>query len=115
MQSIQEKGYRPGQYGDIQGYFLHLDGAYRFIIKGGKHRATVLTHLGCKSIPVRMRPFWPRVIYGEQVREWPSVRNGSMSEDFALAVIRRFFEFDGTQQREFIFGQMSRPSFRAVV
>jgi hypothetical protein len=107
MQSIQDKGYRPDRHGDIQGYFLHLDGAYRFMIKGGKHRATVLTHLGCKSIPVQMRPSWPRVIYGEHVRDWPLVRNGRMSEDFALAVIRRFFEFDGTQQRDHIFGRTS--------
>jgi len=103
MRNIQEKGYRPDRYGDIQGYFLQLDGEYRFVVKGGKHRATALAFLGFASISVRMRPFWPRVIDGERVRDWPLVRSGQMSEDFALAVMRRFFEFDGTQQRDRIF------------
>lgn len=101
--SIQKQGYRPDRYGDIQGYFIRLNGEYRFIIYGGKHRAAVLTLLGFESIPVRMRPFFPRVIDGERVRDWPLVRNGALSEDFALAVIRRFFEFDGTQQRNLVF------------
>lgn len=103
VRSIQKQGYRPDRYGDIQGYFIRLNGEYRFVINGGKHRATALTSLGFKSIPVRMRPFFPRVIDGERVRDWPLVRSGEMSEDFALAVMRRFFEFDGTQQRNLVF------------
>ncbi len=103
LRSIQDQGYRPELYGDIQGYFLQLDGEYRFVVKGGKHRAAALTHLGFESIPVRMRPLFPRVIDGERVREWPFVRSGQMSADFALAVMRRYFEFDGTQQRDRIF------------
>ena len=103
--SIRKQGYRPDRYGDIQGYFIRLNGEYRFVINGGKHRATVLTSLGFKSIPVRMRPFFPRVIDGERVRDWPLVRSGAMREDFALAVMRRFFEFDGTQQRNLVFAK----------
>jgi hypothetical protein len=103
VRSIQKQGYRPERYGDIQGYFIRLNGEYRFVINGGKHRATVLMSLGFESIPVRMRPFFPRVIDGARVRDWPLVRSGGMSEDFALAVMRRFFEFDGTQQRNLVF------------
>ena len=103
VRSIQKQGYRPDRYGDIQGYFIRLNGEYRFVINGGKHRATALASLGFKSIPVRMRPFFPRVIDCERVRDWPLVRSGEMSEDFALAVMRRFFEFDGTQQRNLVF------------
>jgi len=115
LQSIQKQGYRPDRYSDIRGYFLQLDGEYRFLVKGGKHRSTTLAHLGFKSIPVRMRPSYPRVIDGDRVGDWPLVRSGQMSEDFALAVMRRFFEFDGTQQRDRIFNLSSGSSFRAAV
>lgn len=102
--SIRKQGYRPEKFGDIEGYFLQLDGEYRFCICSGKHRAAALTALGVESIPARMRPLWPRVIDCERVRDWPMVRNGQMSADFAMAVLRRYFEFDGTQQRDRIFG-----------
>lgn len=102
--SIREQGYRPERYGDIQGYFLRHEGDYRFVVKGGKHRATALTHTGRETVPVRLRPGWPRVIEADRVHEWPLVRSGRMGEDYALAVMRRFFEFDGTQQRDRIFG-----------
>jgi hypothetical protein len=107
VQSIQKQGYRPDKYGDIVGYFMQLDGEYRFFIHSGKHRAAALAFLGFESIPVRMRPLYPRVIDGDRAGDWPLVRSGQMSEDFALAVMRRFFEFDGTQQRDRIFGLSS--------
>ncbi len=50
---------------------------------------------------------WPCVIDGDRAGDWPLVRSGQLSEDFALAVMRRFFEFDGTQQRDQIFGLSS--------
>ena len=112
--SIRQKGYRPERYGDIQGYFLRLDGDYRFVVRGGKHRATALAHLGFDAVPVRLRPGWPRVVDGDRVREWPSVRRGAVSEEYALAVMQRFFEFDGTQQRDRIFGASREASVRAA-
>ncbi len=107
VRSIRKQGYQPDKYGDILGYFMRLDGEYRFFICSGKHRAAALAFLGFESIPVRMRPFWPRVIDGDRVGDWPLVRSGQMSEDFALAVMRRYFEFDGTQQRDRIFSLSS--------
>lgn len=103
LRSIREQGYRPDRYGDIQGYFLRLEGDCRFVVKGGKHRAAALAHTGRDTVPVCLRSGWPRVIDGDRVREWPLVRSGRMTEEYALAVMRRFFEFDGTQQRDRIF------------
>ena len=114
LQSIRKLGYQPDKYGDTEGYFMQLNGEYRFLVSNGKHRAAALTFLGFKSNPVRMRPFWPRVIDGDRAGDWPLVRSGQMSEDFALAVMRRYFEFDGTQQRDRIFDLSSGPSFRAA-
>ena len=104
LRSIQKHGYQPDKFGDIEGHFMQSNGEYRFLICSGKHRAAALMFLGFKSIPVRMRSFLPRVIDGDCVGGWPMVRHGHMSEDFALAVARRYFEFDGTQQRDLIFG-----------
>ena len=103
VRSIRKQGYQPDKYSDIEGHFMHLDGEYRFFICGGKHRAATLAFLGFESTPVRMRPLWPRVIDGDRAGDWPLVRSGQMSKDFALAVMRRYFEFDGTQQRDRIF------------
>ena len=105
--SIRKQGYKPDKYGDIQGYFMRLDGEFRFLVCSGKHRVAALTHLGSESIRVQMRPLWPRVIEGNRVGDWPLVRSGGVSEDFALAMMQRFFEFDGTQQRDRIFGSSS--------
>lgn len=109
LRSIRKRGYRPDKCGDIEGHFMLLDGEYRFFICGGKHRAATLAFLGFESIPVRMRPLWPRVIDGDRVGDWPLVRSGQMSKDFALAVMRRYFEFDGTQQRDRIFDAGRQP------
>jgi hypothetical protein len=114
LESIRKHGYLPDRYGDITGYFLRLDGEYRFVVKGGKHRVTALAHLGHQTIPVRLRDRWPRLVDGDRVAEWPLVRNGRVSEAFALAVMRRFFEFDGTQQRALIFGTPSESSSGAM-
>lgn len=90
-ESIRKNGFNPIKYGDIKGYFLRRDDEYRFQIAGGKHRVAALAHMGVKSIPVRMREGWPRVIDRADYRNWPRVLEGEVDPEFALAVFDRYF------------------------
>ena len=76
-----------------------VGGRYRFFVRRGKHRTAALVHLGWKSIPVRMRDWWPRLIDAQGVLDWPLVRDGKIAPEFAQAVPARYVENDGTQQR----------------
>jgi len=74
-QSIETKGYLPQRHGDISGYFMRKGNDFRFKVRGGKHRAAVLVHLGNETVPVRMKPGWPRIIDRAYSAEWPQVRS----------------------------------------
>ena len=90
--SIVNKGYLPDRHGDISGYFLRRESEFRFKVRGGKHRAAVLTHLGLEKLPVRMKPGWPRVIDRAHSAEWPLVQSGLVDEKLALAIFDRHFD-----------------------
>lgn len=89
--SIRKYGYRPNLFGHIEGNFLHHGDHYRFFVQGGKHRAAVLSQFGSKSVAVRVRATWPRVISSKTVHDWPLVRCGDISKAFALKIMERYF------------------------
>lgn len=90
--SILTKGYQPNRHGDISGYFIRRGNEFRFLVRGGKHRAAVLAHLGEATIPVRMKPGWPRMIDNYYVEEWPAVQSGLIDKQLALDIFDRFFD-----------------------
>lgn len=92
--SIAKKGYRPDRHGHIEGHFLQSGPEFRFFVRGGKHRAAALTSLGVDRIPVRVRLTWPRVVMAGTERDWPLVRSGEVSPEFAALVFRRYFHED---------------------
>jgi len=98
LSSVEKNGFRPDLYGPITGYFLQDRDDFRFVVRGGKHRASVLAALGYEHIPVSFKPKWPRLI-NPQVAEWPAVREGALPVATATTILRRYFDFDGTQQR----------------
>lgn len=108
LESIRRDGYQPDLHGDIEGFFLRRGPSFRFFVRGGKHRAAALAFLGRKTIPVRMRPDWPRVIDAASVQDWPLVRDGSLSADAASCIHQRFFEFTGLQQRQALLDRPAR-------
>jgi hypothetical protein len=85
--SIESAGYDPDAYGDIEGYVLHDRGSAAFFVRGGKHRAAVLTHLGWERIPVAFRPGFPRLVDAAQSEFWTLVRSGSMDAILAREIL----------------------------
>jgi hypothetical protein len=96
--SIKAHGYLPDRFGDITGYFLLDDGQFRFVVRGGKHRAAALAVMGRTHLPVRLKPGWVPVVSLDTLAEWPLVRTGDIAAPAARRVFERYFEWDGTQQ-----------------
>ena len=97
LERIKRDGYRPDRYGDIEGHFIRVGSEYRFFVRGGKHRCAALTVSGRDTIPVILKPNWPRIIDADGAEDWPLVRSGSISKKSALAVLERYVIFDGSQ------------------
>jgi hypothetical protein len=100
--SIAKRGYQPDSHGDIQGHFLRVGDQIRFFVRGGKHRTAVLVSSGMSLIPVQIRTSWPRIIDAASANDWPMVRTGAIDVESAQAVLSRYIDFDGTQQRTFL-------------
>jgi hypothetical protein len=98
FESIKAHGYLPDRFGDITGYFLFDDGQFRFVVRGGKHRAAALAAIGRTHLPVRLKPGWVPVVSLDTLAEWPLVQTGSIAAPTARCVFERYFQWDGTQQ-----------------
>lgn len=92
LASVRRNGYQPDLYGDIVGHFLRRGNEYRFFVRGGKHRAAVLAHLGNGTIPVCFADDWPRVVHDHDADQWPLVAGGDMSRKLALDIFNRYFD-----------------------
>ena len=110
IKSIQDNGYIPKTYpdrkGGITGYYLGMGDIKRLYIVSGNHRSAVLSALDIDiiwgrdklqkarefyNVGVDTNPF-PKAFYGENVKEWPSVRSGFLKEDQALKILNRYLE-----------------------
>ena len=98
FESIKAHGYLPDRFGDIIGYFLFDDGQFRFVVRGGKHRAAALAAIGRTHLPVRLKHGCVPVVSLDTLAEWPLVQTGSIAAQIARCVFERYFEWDGTQQ-----------------
>ena len=81
--AIQRNGYDCNAYGDIEGYVLNNGRQAVFFVRGGKHRAAVLSALGHERIPVAFRSSFPRMVHAVDAERWPLVRSGAI--DITLA------------------------------
>lgn len=93
LDSIRRTGYRRHDRadGDIEAQvFLREDGAWRWQVSRGLHRAAVLAAMGPEPIPVRVKALIDRRDAGI----WPNVRSGLYTRCGA----ERYFDriFDGT-------------------
>ena len=91
---IRARSYLPDKFGYIEGHFLRYGGKFRFFIRGGKHRAAVLTYLGYDRIPVRVRKSWPRVIEAGRENEWPLVASGEIDVNLATQIFSSYFRIE---------------------
>jgi hypothetical protein len=98
--SIKTHGYQPKATGDgeITGYFVRHQDDYRFIVRGGLHRAAVLGALGYEAIRVTFYNGYPRWVDTHRVNEWPLIKQGNITTETALAITERFFTDDGKEK-----------------
>jgi hypothetical protein len=91
--SISTHGYWPECFdGDINGQFLISGNTFRFLVRGGKHRAAALASLDESQMTVTFRPGWPRLIDVTNCHMWPPVVEGRVSPMVACSVFGRYFD-----------------------
>lgn len=98
-ESIKKHGYlRSGKYDDdIASVVLVNSGNCKYMIRGGTHRAAVLSALGYESLPVRIAPsVIPAFVYRDEVEYWPKVISGLYTVDQALQIFDLIFEGNGS-------------------
>lgn len=88
FESIRKHGFhrsaRPD--GDIGAVVLRANGANRYLVSPGHHRAAALAALGHVVAPVRVRS---PIVRREDVDRWPAVRHGLYLKETALQVFDR--------------------------
>ena len=98
---INKFGYIPDENDCIDGYLLTNENDYRFIITAGHHRSSVLNAmhiLGKFSDKVMVRFDRERIssnyflINKEDVKKWPAVKNGFISEEDAILMFDSYFQ-----------------------
>lgn len=90
--SIKNYGFIVSNTSPITGYFLKDGENYRFLIRSGIHRASVLAALGYNSVPVRFKTNKPRVIDLYDARNWPTVKIGLLTLNVAQTLFSRYFD-----------------------
>ena len=88
--AVRQNGYDPDAFGDIEGYILDNGSGAAFFVRGGKHRAAVLTALGHRRIPVAFRSSWPRLVHSGSAGRWPLVRSRSMEISLAKDILEAY-------------------------
>jgi len=92
--SIKENGYRIDNHDsmtNIMGMVLCHGNNWSVILHGGQHRASAMSALGMKTIPIEFRAHGVRgaVIRREDAKHWWLVRNGYLKEKEAQTVFDR--------------------------
>ncbi len=94
LESIQMNGYNRSNDsdGDVAGQVLVRDKKCIIIITQGHHRIAALAALGYENVPVRIGSKPVPIVFRTDVKLWPAVRSGMMSEKQALCLFDRVFE-----------------------
>ena len=90
LSSIKTRGFQPDLHGDIDGHFMTNGSDVCFFVRGGKHRAAILTYLGYERIPVQLRRSWPLVIDSRSSAQWPLVTSGMIDFEFAEIILHAY-------------------------
>ena len=98
---INEYGYIPDKDDCIDGYILTKESDYRFIITAGHHRSSVLSAMNILdkySDEVTVKFDQERiknkyfVINKKDIKKWPAVKNGFLSEEDAILLFDSYFK-----------------------
>jgi hypothetical protein len=86
---LRQQGYQPRRFGYLRCLELEAPMGSSYIMLDGNHRLCVLHAMGIEEIEVRVPPL--RKVRRAAAAQWPSVRDGSMALEHALAVFDRYF------------------------
>jgi hypothetical protein len=104
-ESLKSNGYTPKKYPHsyIGGTILKKNnGETRFVVMQGNHRTAIFSHLGYKSLEIRLIPNSLKFVYEKNLSEWVMVKNGMCSEEEAIKVFNLFFEQNGKHITDYI-------------
>lgn len=93
-ESLREEGF-VRKHGDIPVTLIKRGDDYRFLPRGGYHRAVAMSALGHDTMPARHRDPW--IIDVDDAKHWPQVRAGVWAEKEARAYVDHLFDFDSCQ------------------
>src|SRR5690606_18181546 len=85
--SIKQNGYDTQSNDPIGCIVLVHEDKWKWLVRGGQHRASVLAALGYDKIPVLVR----RIVRREDVCYWPNVQSGIFTQKQALMVFDKLF------------------------
>ena len=94
--SIINVGYKPDD--EINGFFLKHENNFVFFVRGGKHRAAILSFLGYPRMPVVLRKGWKSVYSSNEVDNWDLVKANEISKKLALEIFTAYFKYNGKEQ-----------------
>ncbi len=91
--SVQQYGYRPDLFerGLATATILKSQGEVRYHIHHGLHRTAVLAALGVERMDIGVYARAPWVIDESEAHLWPYVKSGFLTEEQAIATLRRYF------------------------
>ena len=95
---MKSKGYKPNIYPNsfISGsWLISKNGIKKFVVTQGNHRMAILSHLKYKRVDVRINRSSIKTIYETNLKNWPAVKNGKLSQENALKIFNYFFESKG--------------------
>ncbi len=92
--AIRSKGYAPDRYRDIEGHLMTDGKETCFFVRGGKHRAAALVHLGYTKIPVQLRRTWPLIVDARSAEQWPLVASGAIDRSLATDIVGTYIRGD---------------------
>lgn len=111
LSSVKKNGFQTSSKPD--GYLLENSAGDRvFHVIDGNHRVAVVSYMETSDylVPVRMRVGFPRVVRENDVKRWPAVQMGVLSEEEALRIFNAYFRTTRQSVYDLISGHLEKPT-----
>lgn len=97
--SVSKNGFQRHDFvdGDIRADILvQSSGDWRWVVKSGHHRVSVLSALGFQEVPIRVET----IVCRDEVDVWPQVLAGNYTREMALKVFDNMFSGVGAHEKK---------------
>ena len=101
---LKKTSYKPWKFGNqfIEGMLLiNRFGEKRFVVLQGNHRMAIFSHLGMKTINIRLSKLYRSPIKESDVLSWVNVKRGLISVESAKNIFNLFFKENGFHIKAF--------------